>query len=222
MSSEKKCVTLSIGQKKELCLKKADNPSISNIELAKYYNIKPNTVSDILKRKFEYLSISSSEQDRKRFREPMYKEIDEAVSIWMSQFLSMNQTLRGDILQQKAKLNNLRSYVKSGEAASAPDIDKLNEYRATIAEKLSEYDLQDIYNCDETALFWQLEPSKTFAQGPVVGTKKSKNRVTILLTCNATGEDKLKPLFIHKYKNPRPLRGISVKDSVDYYWNKTA
>ncbi|CAG8752850.1 15574_t:CDS:1, partial [Funneliformis mosseae] len=44
-----------------------------------------------------------SEQNRKRLREPMYKEIDEAVSIWMSQFLSVNQTLRGDILQQKAK-----------------------------------------------------------------------------------------------------------------------
>ena len=65
MSSEKKHVTLSIGQKKELCLKKANNPSISNTELAKCYNIKPNTVSDILKRKSEYLSISSSEQSRK-------------------------------------------------------------------------------------------------------------------------------------------------------------
>ena len=103
----------------------------------------------------------------------MYKEIDEAVSIWMSQFLFMNQTLRGDILQQNAKIfadkfgitgfnasagwltnfkkrNNLRSYVKSGEAASAPNMEKFNEYRAIIAEKLSEYDLQNIYNCDKT------------------------------------------------------------------------
>ncbi|CAI2199919.1 16932_t:CDS:1, partial [Funneliformis geosporum] len=54
-------------QKKELYLKKADNPSMLNTELAEYYNIKLNTVSDILKRKSEYLSISSSEQDRKRF-----------------------------------------------------------------------------------------------------------------------------------------------------------
>ena len=175
MTSEKKYVTLSIGQKKELCEKKANNPSMLNTELARYYNIKPNTVSDILKRKAEYLLISSSEQDKKRFREPMYKEIDEAVSIWMSQFLSMNQTLRGDILQQKAKFfadrfgitgfnasagwltnfkkrNNLRLYVKSGEAASAPDAEKLDEYRAIIAEKLSEYDLENIYNCDETGI----------------------------------------------------------------------
>jgi len=173
MSSKKKRITLSMGQKQELCLKKVNNPFISNTELADYYNVKPNTVSDILKRKSEYLSISSSEQNRKRLREPMYKEIDEAVSIWTSQFLSVNQTLRGDILQQKAKQfadkfgitgfnasagwlsnfkkrNNLRMYVKSGEAGSAPDREQINEYRTIIAEKLCEYDLQDIYNCDET------------------------------------------------------------------------
>ncbi|EXX70733.1 Pdc2p [Rhizophagus irregularis DAOM 197198w] len=238
MSTNKR-VTLSVAQKQELCQKKIDNPSIPNIELARQYNVKPNMVSDILKRKSEYLSVSSSELERKRFRQPMYKEIDDAVGIWMSQFLAANQTLRGDILQKKAKQfadrfgfaeftasagwlsnfkkrNNVQSYIKSGEAASGPSLEEIDEYRRKVTEKLSEYALEDIYNCDETALFWQLEPSKTLAQGPVTGTKKSKNRVTILLTCNATGEDKLKPLFIHKYKNPRPLRGMSVEDSAKY------
>ncbi|CAG8710266.1 3974_t:CDS:2 [Rhizophagus irregularis] len=69
----------------ELCQKKIDNLSISNIELTRQYNVKPNTVSDILKRKSEYLFISSSELKRKRFKQPMYKEIDDAVGIWMSQ-----------------------------------------------------------------------------------------------------------------------------------------
>ncbi|CAB5316154.1 unnamed protein product [Rhizophagus irregularis] len=93
MSTNKR-VTLSVAQKQELCQKKIDNPSIPNIELARQYNVKPNTVSDILKRKSEYLSVSSSELERKRFRQPMYKEIDDAVGIWMSQFLAANQTLR--------------------------------------------------------------------------------------------------------------------------------
>jgi hypothetical protein len=170
-----KRVTLSVAQKKELCQKKFDNPSISNKELAHHYNVKPNTVSDILKRKSEYLSVPSSELERKRFRQPMYKEIDDAVGIWMSQFLAANQTLRGDILQKKAKQfadrfgyteftasagwltnfkkrNNVQSYIKSGEAASGPSLEEIDEYRRNIAAKLSEYALEDIYNCDETGI----------------------------------------------------------------------
>jgi hypothetical protein len=72
-------------------------------------------------------------------------------------------------------------------------------------------------------LYWQLEPSKTLAMSTVSGTKKSKNRVTILLTCNATGTEKLRPLFIHRYKNPRALLQKKKEDlPVDYYWNHTA
>jgi len=42
-----------------------------------------------------------------------------------------------------------------------------------------------------------------------------------MFTVSATGE-KLKPLLIHKYQNPRPLYGID-KDTlaVHYYWNST-
>jgi len=73
------------------------------------------------------------------------------------------------------------------------------------------------------ALYWQLEPSQTLAMAPVIGVKKSKNRATLLLTCNATGTEKLRPLFIHYFKNPRALKTID-KDKlpVDYYWNKSA
>jgi len=76
---------------------------MQNTELTCYYNIASNIVSDILKRKSEYLFVSSSELERKRFKQPMYKEIDDAVGIWISKFLATNQILRGDILQKKAK-----------------------------------------------------------------------------------------------------------------------
>ena len=56
--------------------------------------------------------------------------------------------------------------------------------------------------------------------GPVAGRKKSKERITIMLTCNANGTEKLKPLLIHKYQNPRAIGKIK-KDTlkVKYYWN---
>ncbi len=72
-------------------------------------------------------------------------------------------------------------------------------------------------------MYWDLEPSKTLAQGPLSGKKKSKKWVTLLLTCNATGTEKLKPLFIHTYQNPRILREKKKEElPVDYYWNSTS
>ena len=80
-----------------------------------------------------------------------------------------------------------------------------------------------IYRVYCVALHWQLEPDRSLATRPLTGTKKSKNRVTILLTCNASGTEKLPPLFIHKHKTPRPLRGIDKSSlAVEYCWNSTA
>ena len=66
-----------------------------------------------------------------------------------------------------------------------------------------------------------MKPSRTISNGPVAGTKQSKDRVIILFTCNSTGTEKLHSLFIHKYENPRALKNIN-KNSlpVNYYWNK--
>ncbi|GBC29359.2 tigger transposable element-derived protein 6-like [Rhizophagus irregularis DAOM 181602=DAOM 197198] len=100
----------------------------------------------------------------------------------------------------------MKEYVKWGEAASAP-LETLNEERQKLREIIKDYDLNDVFNCDETGLYWDLEPSKTLARGPLSGKKKSKKRVTILLTCNATGTEKLTPFFIHTSKNPRALKG---------------
>ena len=66
-----------------------------------------------------------------------------------------------------------------------------------------------------------MKPSRKISNDQVSETKQSKDHVTILLTCNATGNEKLAPLFIHKYENPQVLKNINKKTlSVDYYWNK--
>ena len=59
-----------------------------------------------------------------------------------------------------------------------------------------------------------MKPSRTISNGPVSGTKQSKDHVTILLIYKATGSEKLCPLFIHKYKNPWALKNIDKKTSV--------
>jgi len=52
---------------------------------------------------------------------------------------------------------------------------------------------------------------KTLASGSI-SKKKSKKRVTILFTCNATGTEKLTPLFIYTYQNSRALKGKKKKN----------
>ncbi|XP_053377288.1 uncharacterized protein LOC123545424 [Mercenaria mercenaria] len=56
---------------------------------------------------------------------------------------------------------------------------------------------RDIYNADETGLFFKLTPDKTleFKNVKCVGGKRSKERITVLVCANMTGEDKV-PLFV--------------------------
>ncbi|EXX50728.1 Pdc2p [Rhizophagus irregularis DAOM 197198w] len=70
--------------------------------------------------------------------------------------------------------HSLKQYVKWGEAKSAP-LETLDEKRKILREIIKDYDLNDVFNCDETGLYWDLEPSKTLAQGPLSGKKNQKN-----------------------------------------------
>ena len=111
--------------------------------------------------------------------------------------------------------------IRQSEANSVP-LENLPRFRNELQQLIQLYPIENVFNCDETALFYRLDPIKTLAHGSVTGRKKAKNRVTLMFTVSATGE-KLKPLLIHKYQNPRPLNGID-KDTlpVHYYWNPTS
>jgi len=100
---------------------------------------------------------------------------------------------------------------------------KLPEQREHLKSILEGYNECDIFNCDETALFWKMEPRTTLARASVSGKKLLKDRVSILATCNATGEEKLPLLFINNSNNPRSLRGIDKTTlGIWYYYNKSA
>lgn len=77
----------------------------------------------------------------------------------------------------------------AGEAASV-DLDVVNNYRATLPKILENFAADDIYNADETALFFKCLPSKTLAYKGTNchGDKANKERVTIMPICNMSGE----------------------------------
>ena len=109
-----------------------------------------------------------------------------------------------------------------GEAASVSDA-LVTEGREKLLDDLAGYELCDIYNMDETGLFFRLEPNTTLATGPVSGTKKCKQRITDALCANADGSHKLKPLVIGKSARPRCFpKTFNVQSVVNYHHNQKA
>ncbi|KRZ81108.1 Tigger transposable element-derived protein 6, partial [Trichinella sp. T8] len=70
---------------------------------------------------------------------------------------------------------------------------------------LNDYRPDGVFNADEMGLFYRILPDKTltFIGENCSGGKLSKERLTVLLCCNESGTEMLKPLVIGKAKNPR-------------------
>ena len=68
---------------------------------------------------------------------------------------------------------------------------------------------ENVFNCDETGLYWKLMPNKTFVtagESAAKGSKKPKERVTLMACANAAGTVKFPLVFIN---NPRCLIKIN-------------
>jgi hypothetical protein len=64
--------------------------------------------------------------------------------------------------------------VAHGEAGSAPEI-LADEERVRVMQLLEDHELRDIYNFDETSLFWRQVPTRGYAMGSFQGVKQGKN-----------------------------------------------
>ena len=111
----------------------------------------------------------------------------------------------------------------SGESNAVDDV-TVNHWKTNVLpDIIKNYEERDIYNTDETGMFYNLLPHKTLARkdDPCHGGKRSKERLTVLLTTNADGSDKLRPLVTGKSKNPRCFKNVRAFPT-EYDNNKNA
>src|SRR6185369_13042463 len=97
---------LSWGEKKQLCEFYQENPSITYRELGKRFgNIAENTVCDILKKKEKWLKVDMSSNDamKQKDKTAKYPELENALILWMSHAVSVNKSIKGDVILDKAK-----------------------------------------------------------------------------------------------------------------------
>ena len=86
----------------------------------------------------------------------------------------------------------------SGESAGV-DRELVSDGREIAASVVKGYNLCDVFNMDETGLFFRMLPDKYLSTNDKVkGCKKIKDRITVALCSNANGSEKLKPLVIGK------------------------
>lgn len=108
------------------------------------------------------------------------------------------------------KRHNIRFLKITGEKLSnnAAAVDTYIDHFATIVRHLSP---SQIFNADESGLYFKCTPSSTFVtkdESSAPGRKGNKERVTFMPCANADGSFKLPLMMIGKSKRPRALKNV--------------
>jgi hypothetical protein len=121
------------------------------------------------------------------------------------------------------KKHGIKEHKQHGESGSADSTKEAEAEMEEIQKVLSDYDLNDIYNVDETGYWHRMQPDRRLCTEQLEGITKEKARITIALTCNGTGTDKLPPWVIGKSKNPCCFKHINKHAlGIVYRNNKTS
>jgi len=92
-------------------------------------------------------------------------------------------------LQNFCQRHGIKSIRDHGEAGSVdPEVAK--QGRKIMIETTAKWRPEDIYNADETGLYYRQGPSVRMHTRKTRGKKVIKDRITVLVCANATGTDK--------------------------------
>lgn len=121
--------------------------------------------------------------------------------------------------------NGLKCRIMNGEAGS---VDMTTDHMLTeidrIRRAITKYPRKDIFNFDETGLFYRQAPQKTISLDEISGSKVNKDRLTIGFMCSAEGE-KMEPVIIGKAKQPQSFKkklGKYTKQTTKKYLTSTS
>ncbi|GFT45984.1 HTH CENPB-type domain-containing protein [Nephila pilipes] len=152
------------------------------IDLANEYGRNPSTISTIIKKKgaIKKLQPSKGVTIVSKLRTNIHDEMEQLLLLWIKE-------------KQLA-------VIRHGEASSG-DIKATENFIKVFEKLISEegYLPQQVFNCDETGLFWKKMSRRMFITAEVKslpGHKAMKDRLTLALCANAIGDFKIKPLLV--------------------------
>ena len=245
----KRRVDLNLSKKAEILEKYRLLPKCSQRAAAEQLNISRGCLRNILLNEAERQRETSllEGSDRKRQRHGKDQEVEAGLWKWFRFAQSRNAPVNGPILMQKAeeiskqlghneftasegwfyrwKKRHDLSYIKLyGEASEANTKAAAEWTSGNMQELLKRYEPANIYNADETALYFRALPDSTYVdkatRKQARGTKVAKDRLTVLICCSMTG-DKHRLLVIGLSRKPRCFKNVRAFPA-DYNASKNA
>ncbi|XP_060867267.1 tigger transposable element-derived protein 6-like [Metopolophium dirhodum] len=234
MSLKRKQMSIDL-KTKQLILVEVEKGTLPKTKIAEKFGIPKSTLSTIIKNKDkidEAVALGST-NSTKRLRKPMLEDVEKELLKWFKKARDSNIPLSGALVREKAKeictsngvehmacsdgwlwrfqkRYNISCHVLSGEANKVADED-VNKWLQGFVKVRQSYSKNDIFNIDETGVFYNLLPDRSldFKGVKSHGGAKSKERLTVVLCCNSTGSEKLKLWVIGKYQNPRCFKNVN-------------
>uniref|UniRef100_A0A668TE05 HTH CENPB-type domain-containing protein n=1 Tax=Oreochromis aureus TaxID=47969 RepID=A0A668TE05_OREAU len=226
-------------------------------DIAREYGRNPSTIGTILKQKevIKAAKPSMGTTVMSKRRTPIHDEMERLLLVWIKDKGRTGDTLTEMIICEKAssiyndlgpptppefrashgwfdrfkKRTGIHSVVRHGEAESS-DQEAAEEFLKKFEELINQegYIPQQIFNCDETGLFWKKMPRRTYItveEKKMPGHKPMKDRLTLALCANASGDSKVKPLLVCHSENLRAFKQHKIlKERLEVMWrsNPTA
>lgn len=212
------------------------HPFEKRVEIAKRLKLPPSTLNSIISKKDEIRKqvdkYGASAKKRKTGRESTYKDLETVLYDWYRQARALQIPIDGTILREKAleiaTLKGIENFTASngwisrfkerhglnfkklcGQSAAVDD-SVVQDWLSRLPTLIEGFDPRDIYNADETGLFYKCLPDRSLTlKGEAChGGKNSKERLTILLCSNSDGSDKRVPFVIGKSAKPRCFKNV--------------
>ncbi|KAG0441503.1 Tigger transposable element-derived protein 6 [Dictyocoela muelleri] len=246
----KRC-RFSLEEKIEIIKYAESNQKTSHTRIAEIFSerfnkkISRRSIFDFIKNKNFILKAFLNNSDRKNILSVRkYEEIEKQLFQWLSYLEAKGCVYNEEIIRSKAlniaenlkiknfhasngwiqkfkKRHGISSKSLTGESLFVKR-ENFEEFSKHLHEKMRDYRPEDIFNCDETALFYKIMPSKSLVSKVRHGSKLHRDRISILLCVNSTGTEKIKPLVIGKFNKPRCFKNFKYNDMINYEFNNSA
>lgn len=252
-SAKRKHVVLSIKKKVEILKKLDSGASVKSVSQeygigpSTIYDLKKK--KETILKFYAESDCPKLMESRKTLHPSKVVDVDQVLMEWIRQRRSEKVPLDRSLIIAQAKLyheqlgiqtpceysagwfarfkarHGLRVLSICGEKVAA-DKDSAEDFVEEFQELIKDNKLSpdQVYNADETSLFWKYVPRKTYVapeESAPSGIKDSKERLTVLACSNAAGTHKCKLLMIGKSAKPRALKNIK-RLPVIYRANKRA